>query len=170
MSDVVEMIVEAIQKEHESFHAKVISQVNGVVANHIPLQVDSFLRDYMSNNILHVHLTQSIKANAQDLQSQLYLMMRDDKQLFNADLAIWLSLKIKFEQITTTTACRPFATPLRDHDDYQDDDARSGTQEKLDEFDTWMEDVGTNDDEVPDDKVLQELLEEMLGVIDEAKL
>ncbi|GJX04921.1 hypothetical protein Tco_0190837, partial [Tanacetum coccineum] len=34
----------------------------------------------------------------------------------------------------------------------------------------WMEDVGTDDDEVPDDKVSQELLEEMSGEIDEAKL
>ncbi|GKB00553.1 hypothetical protein Tco_0828546 [Tanacetum coccineum] len=29
----------------------------------------------------------------------------------------------------------------------------SGTQEQLDESDAWMEDVGTDDDEVPDDKV-----------------
>ncbi|GJT25011.1 hypothetical protein Tco_0894948 [Tanacetum coccineum] len=46
-------------------------------------------RDYMSNNILHVHPTQNAKANAQDLQYQLYLMMRDDEQLHNADLAIY---------------------------------------------------------------------------------
>ncbi|GJR61109.1 hypothetical protein Tco_1503271 [Tanacetum coccineum] len=48
-------------------------------------------------------------------QLQLYLMMRDDEQLRNADLAIWLSLKIKFEKITTATACRPSAIRLRDY-------------------------------------------------------
>ncbi|GKE57940.1 hypothetical protein Tco_1497125, partial [Tanacetum coccineum] len=147
------------------------------------------------------------KVNAQDLQYQLYLMMRDDEQLRNADLAIWLSLKIKFEKITTATACRPSAIRPRDHDDYQDDDARPegensvkrqktsehgtyslgemsygqameqepnssglGTQEQLNKFDAWMKDVGTDDDEVPDDKVSQELLEHMLGEIDEAQL
>ncbi|GKC51897.1 hypothetical protein Tco_1074642 [Tanacetum coccineum] len=34
-----------------------------------------------------------------------------------------LYAEIKFEKITTTTTCRSFATRLRDHDDYQDDDA-----------------------------------------------
>nr|GEY43130.1 hypothetical protein [Tanacetum cinerariifolium] len=134
-------------------------------------------------------------------------MMRNDEQLCNADLVIWLSLKIKFEKITTATACRPSAIRPRDHEDYQDDDARPkgdnsakrqkmfkhgtysfgelsfgqvmkqepnlsglGTQEQLDEFDAWMEDAETNDDEVPDDKVSQELLEEMSGEIDETQL
>ncbi|GJS57093.1 hypothetical protein Tco_0651877 [Tanacetum coccineum] len=45
---------EAIQKECENLCAEVISQVNDVIANHIPPRVDSFLWDYMSNNILHI--------------------------------------------------------------------------------------------------------------------
>ncbi|GKC68139.1 hypothetical protein Tco_1100737, partial [Tanacetum coccineum] len=97
--------------------------VDDAIDNHIPPQVDSLLRDYMTINILHVHPIQTEKANAQDLQHQRYLMMRDDEQLRNVDLAIWLSPKIKFEKITTATACRPFAIRPRDHDDYQDDDA-----------------------------------------------
>ncbi|GJZ73012.1 hypothetical protein Tco_0637158 [Tanacetum coccineum] len=206
-ADIATMIAEAIQKEHDNLRVEVISHVNDAIANHIPAHVDSFLRDYMTNNILHVHPTQNTKSNAQDLQYQLYLMMRNDEQLCNADLVIWLSLKIKFEKITTATACRPSAIRPRDHDDYQDDDARpegensakrqktfkheiyslgesssgqameqdpnpsgSGTQEQLDEFDAWMEDAGTDDDEVPDDKVSQELLEEMSGEIDETQL
>ncbi|GKB59958.1 hypothetical protein Tco_0916144 [Tanacetum coccineum] len=163
-SNVAAMIDEAIQKERENLRDELISQVNDAIANHIPPLVDSFLRDYMSNNVLHVYPTQTTKANAQDLQYQLYLIIRDDEQLCNADLAIWLSLKIKFEKITTVTACRPFTTRSRDHNGYQDDDACperessakrqkniSGTQEQLDKFDAWMENVGT-DDEVPKDK------------------
>ncbi|GKC25629.1 hypothetical protein Tco_1027779 [Tanacetum coccineum] len=50
-------------------------------------------------------------------------MIKDDEQLRNADLAIWLSLKIKFEKITTATPCRPSAIHRRDHEDHQDDDA-----------------------------------------------
>ncbi|GJU20320.1 hypothetical protein Tco_1153662 [Tanacetum coccineum] len=131
--DVVAMIVEAIKKEYENLHAEVISQVNDVVANHIPPQ---------------------------------------------------------FEGIIAATAYRPSTICLRDHDDYQDDDARPegensakrqktsehgtysvgesssgqaidhdqnlsglGTQEQLDAFDAWMEDVGTDDDDVPNDKI-----------------
>ncbi|GKC11468.1 hypothetical protein Tco_1008250, partial [Tanacetum coccineum] len=167
--------------------------------------VDSFLRNYMSNNILHVHPTQTAQATAQE--QQLYLTMKNDEQLQLQDLPTWLSLKIKFEGITAATAYRPFTIRLIDHDDYQDDDAclegensakrqktsehgtysagesssgqamdhdqnpsGSGTQEQLDAFDAWMEDARTDDDDVPDDKISQELVEEMSGEIDEAKL
>ncbi|GJY66627.1 hypothetical protein Tco_0468865 [Tanacetum coccineum] len=172
-----------IYKEHHTLRAKVISQVNDVVANHIPSQVDSLLRNYMSNNILHVHPTQTAQATAQEQQYQLYLTMKNDEQLQQQDLPIWLSLKIKFEGITTATTCHPSAIRTRDHDDYQDDDARpegksyakrkktskNGTY-SVDEFDAWMEDAGTDDDEVPDDKISQELMDEMSEEIDEAKL
>nr|GEZ69076.1 hypothetical protein [Tanacetum cinerariifolium] len=45
-----------------------------------------------------------------------------------------------------------------------------GTQEQLEEFDTWLDGFRTDDDEVPNDKVSQELLEAMSGEINEAKL
>ncbi|GKC01057.1 hypothetical protein Tco_0987193 [Tanacetum coccineum] len=51
-------------------------------------------------------------------------MERENLWVEKQDLSIWLSLKIKFENITNVAACRPFAIRLRDHDDYQDDDAR----------------------------------------------
>ncbi|GKA09660.1 hypothetical protein Tco_0688991 [Tanacetum coccineum] len=87
-ADVAVMIVEAIQKERDNLHAEVISQVNDDIANHIPPQVDSFLQDYMSNNILHVHPTQPARFSAHDLQHQLFLMMKDDKHLCNSDLPL----------------------------------------------------------------------------------
>ncbi|GJW46442.1 hypothetical protein Tco_0078088 [Tanacetum coccineum] len=133
-ADVAAMIVEAIKKERNNLCAEIILQVSDAITNHIPPQ-------------------------------------------------------IKFEKITTATACRPSAIHPRDHDDYQDDDARPegenstkkqkmskhgtyllgesssrqameqepnpsglGTQEQLDEFDAWMEDARTDDDEVPNDK------------------
>ncbi|GJY32729.1 hypothetical protein Tco_0417198 [Tanacetum coccineum] len=45
----------------------------------------------------------------------------------------------------------------------------SGTQEQLDEFDAWMDDFGTDDDEVPTEEVSQELLEELSEEVDEAQ-
>ncbi|GKD78540.1 hypothetical protein Tco_1341161 [Tanacetum coccineum] len=54
-TDMANMIVEALQKERESLRAELSMQINNAVANTIPSQVDSFLKDYMSNNILHVN-------------------------------------------------------------------------------------------------------------------
>nr|GEZ83924.1 hypothetical protein [Tanacetum cinerariifolium] len=49
--------------------------------------------------------------------------------------------------------------------------SRLGTQEQLDDFDAWMKDARIDDDdEVLDKKISQELMEEMSGEIDEAKL
>ncbi|GKC30823.1 hypothetical protein Tco_1038117 [Tanacetum coccineum] len=88
-----------------------------------------------------------------------------ERQKTQSDVA---AIRIKFEKITIATACRLSATRPRDHDDYQENDAHP--EGESNEFDAWMEDVGTYDDEVPDDKVSQELVEEMLEEIDEAKL
>ncbi|GJT81730.1 hypothetical protein Tco_1056072 [Tanacetum coccineum] len=146
------------------------TQVNDAIANHIPSQFDSLLRNYMSNNILRVHPTQTAKATAREQQYQLYMTMKDNN-------------------ITTATACRPFAIRLRDHDDYQDDDAypkgeNNVKRQKTLECGTYLvgesssgqameQDPnlsGSNDDEVPNDKASQELVEEMSEVINEAKL
>ncbi|GKC57773.1 hypothetical protein Tco_1085371 [Tanacetum coccineum] len=48
--------------------------------------------------------------------------------------------------------------------------SRSGTQEQLNEFNAWVDDFGTDDDEVPTEEVSQELMEEISGEIDEAQL
>ncbi|GJY29033.1 hypothetical protein Tco_0404800 [Tanacetum coccineum] len=54
-----------------------------VVAKAIRLErqkVDSFLRDYINNNILHVHTTKVDSSSILDLQHQLYLKMKDGEQ------------------------------------------------------------------------------------------
>ncbi|GKC88127.1 NADH dehydrogenase [ubiquinone] iron-sulfur protein 1, mitochondrial, partial [Tanacetum coccineum] len=43
--------------------------------------VDSFLRNYMNNNIIHVHSTESASSSIPDLQQQLYLKMKDDERV-----------------------------------------------------------------------------------------
>ncbi|GJU87661.1 hypothetical protein Tco_1295207 [Tanacetum coccineum] len=45
----------------------------------------------------------------------------------------------------------------------------SGNQEQLDDFDFWMDSYATDDDEIPIEKVSQELVNEMLQIVDEAK-
>nr|GEZ27979.1 hypothetical protein [Tanacetum cinerariifolium] len=69
-------------------------------------------------------------------------------------------LMIKFKKITTAIAYRPFAIRLRDHDDYQDNDAHLEGKNN----------VGIDDDEFPDDKVSQEHSEEISREINEAQL
>ncbi|GJW83236.1 hypothetical protein Tco_0156381 [Tanacetum coccineum] len=45
-----------------------------------------------------------------------------------------------------------------------------GTHEQLDEFDAWMDDFGTNDDEVPTEEVSQELLKDISREVDDTQL
>nr|GEX36906.1 retrovirus-related Pol polyprotein from transposon TNT 1-94 [Tanacetum cinerariifolium] len=126
---------------------------NDFMKNNLPKAVDSFLRDYMSNHILHVHPTSSTSSSIPDLQHQLYLKMKDDEQAQQA----WLSLKIKFERpAPLVETCRVVVVRTLDHEDHHDDDARpegeSRTQEHLDEFDAWMVDFSADDDEVPSEE------------------
>ncbi|GJR07508.1 hypothetical protein Tco_0790160 [Tanacetum coccineum] len=46
----------------------------------------------------------------------------------------------------------------------------SGNQEQIDDFDFWTDSYATDDDELPSEKVSQELVEEMSQTVDEAKL
>ncbi|GKA13816.1 hypothetical protein Tco_0693462 [Tanacetum coccineum] len=46
----------------------------------------------------------------------------------------------------------------------------SGNQEQLDDFDFWTDSYATDDDELPTEKVSQELVEKMSQTVDEAKL
>ncbi|GJX10674.1 hypothetical protein Tco_0200533 [Tanacetum coccineum] len=91
-ADIASMVAEAVRKEQERTRAELSLQVSNDVATNVPPQVDAFLRNYMNNNILHVHPTESASSSIPNLQQQLYLKMKDDEQARNADLPIWLAL------------------------------------------------------------------------------
>nr|GEX27521.1 hypothetical protein [Tanacetum cinerariifolium] len=86
--------------------------------------VNSFLQNYMSHHILDVHPTANAISSIPDLQHQLYLKMKDNERAHDADLVIWLSLKIKFEK--PVPLVKPYRVVVRthDHEDHHDDDAR----------------------------------------------
>ncbi|GJV19073.1 hypothetical protein Tco_1368093 [Tanacetum coccineum] len=143
--------------------------------------VNSSIRSYMLNHILHVHTTQASKASAHEQQYQLYLTMKDDLQLQQADLPIWLALKIKFEGIiANNTSCISSVIRPRDQDDHHDDahpeEENSAKRQKISEHGTYVFGESSsgkadkNDDELLAEKVSQELVEEMLKLVDEAKL
>ncbi|GKE30213.1 hypothetical protein Tco_1445597 [Tanacetum coccineum] len=86
--------------------------------------------------------------------------MKDDERARDNDLAVWLSLKIKFEKpIPLVEPYRVATVHTRNHEDHDDDDAR--TQEQLEDFDAWQDGQGTDDDDVPDEEVSPELLDEV---------
>ncbi|GJS96986.1 hypothetical protein Tco_0803954 [Tanacetum coccineum] len=131
--------------------------------------------------------------------------MKDNPQLQQEDLPIWLALKYKFERLhMATTPCRPFAVRPRDQDDPHDDahpegensakrqntsdhgtfvfgessfgqdyesepgPSTSGNQDQSNDFDFWTNSYAT-DDVLLDEKVSQELVDEMSQTVDEAK-
>nr|GEW62316.1 hypothetical protein [Tanacetum cinerariifolium] len=121
-ADVAKMIADVILQERENLRAEISSQINNAITNHIPSQVDSSVRNYMSGHILHVHLTQATPAPTQEQQYQLYLTMHANPQLQQDDLPIWLVLKYKFERLyVSNTSCRPSSVHPRDQDDPYDD-------------------------------------------------
>ncbi|GKE51453.1 hypothetical protein Tco_1486609, partial [Tanacetum coccineum] len=135
------MLYEALK---EMLPLMVNKEVNKIAKMTVPIYVaEGLLLDRQKN---HVDVTSMIVEAIQKERDNLRAgVISDDEQLRNADLAIWLSLKIKFEKITTAIACRPSATRPRDHDD-------------------------AHYDEVPTDKVSQDLWEEVSEEIDEARV
>ncbi|GJX91538.1 hypothetical protein Tco_0344864 [Tanacetum coccineum] len=75
-ANIVAMVDEAVKKKHEHTRAELSLHVTNDVANHVPTQVDSFLQNYMSNHILHVHPKEAASSSIPDLQRQLNLKMK----------------------------------------------------------------------------------------------
>ncbi|GJY08779.1 integrase, catalytic region, zinc finger, CCHC-type containing protein [Tanacetum coccineum] len=116
------MIAKAILQERGNIQAEISSQIQKAIDHHIPSQVDASVRSYMSGHILHVHPAQSQTLSVPEQQYQLYLSMKNDPQLQQQDIAIWLALQMKFENLQVPqTTCRPSAIRPRDQDDPHDD-------------------------------------------------
>ncbi|GJS85037.1 hypothetical protein Tco_0751578 [Tanacetum coccineum] len=65
------MIAKAILQERGNIHAEISSQIQKAIDNHIPSQVDTSVRSYMSGHILHVHPVQSQTTFVPEQQYQL---------------------------------------------------------------------------------------------------
>ncbi|GKB91115.1 hypothetical protein Tco_0963387 [Tanacetum coccineum] len=179
------MIAKAILQERGNIQAEISSQIQKAIDNHIPSQVDASVRSYMSGHILHVHPVQSQTTYVPEQQYQLYLSMKVDPQLQHQDIAIWLALQMKFERLQVPqTTCRSSSVRPRDQDNPHDDShpegenineeergpSNLGYQEQEDDYDFWIDSYALDDDEIPSKQVSQDILEEVLLTIDEAKL
>ncbi|GJT53080.1 retrovirus-related pol polyprotein from transposon TNT 1-94 [Tanacetum coccineum] len=126
------------------------------IDNHIPSQVDASVRSYMSGHILHVHPVQSQTPSVPEQQYLLYLSMKNDPQLQQQDIAIWLALQMKFESLQNrakrqkTSECEACVSG----------ESSSGQVYENEQ----------DDDEIPTKQMLQDIMEEVSLTIDEAKL
>ncbi|GJZ80520.1 hypothetical protein Tco_0645514 [Tanacetum coccineum] len=178
------MIAKAILQERGNIQAEISSQIQKAIDHHIPSQVDASVRSYMSGHILHVHPAQSQTLSVPEQQYQLYLSMKNDPQLQQQDIAIWLALQMKFENLQVPqTTCRPSAVRLRDqdnpHDDAHPEGENSAKRQKTSEYEAYVFGESSSgqvnkeerdDDEIPMKQVSQDIMEEVSLTIDEAKL
>ncbi|GJZ79057.1 hypothetical protein Tco_0643894 [Tanacetum coccineum] len=137
------MIAKAILQERGNIQAEISSQIQKAIDNNIPSQVDASVRSYMSGHILHVHPAQSQTPSVPEQQYQLYLSMKDDPQLQQQDIAIWLALQMKFESLQVPqTTCRTSAVRPRDQDDPHDDAHPEGEnrakRQKTSEYEAYV--------------------------------
>ncbi|GJZ47860.1 hypothetical protein Tco_0601692 [Tanacetum coccineum] len=154
------------------------------IDNQIHSQVDASVRSYMSGHILHVHPVQSQTPYVPEQQYQLYLSMKNDPQLQQQDIAIWVALQMKFENLQVPqTTCRPSTIRPRDQDDPHDDahleGENSAKRQKTFEYKVnvsresssrQVNEEERDDDEIPSKQVSQDIMEEVSLTIDEAKL
>ncbi|GJS66164.1 hypothetical protein Tco_0680728 [Tanacetum coccineum] len=152
---------DAIQQERENLWTEISSQINNAITNHIPSQVDSSVRNYMSGHILlHVSDTPCIPfaVHPRD-QDDPY----DDAHPEGENDA---KRQKTFEHGTYV-----FGESSSGQDNKSEPGlSTSGNQEQLDNFDFWTDSYATDDDELPTEKVSQELVNEMSQTVDEAKL
>ncbi|GJW01030.1 hypothetical protein Tco_1556281 [Tanacetum coccineum] len=148
------MIAKAILQERGNIQAEISSQIQKSIDNHIPSQVDASVRSYMSGNILHVHPAQSQTLSIPEQQYQLYLSMKDDPQLQQQDIAIWLALQMKFKglQRQKTSEYKAYVSGESTSGQVNENEqgpSTSGNQEQEDDYDFWTESYTSDDDEIP---------------------
>ncbi|GKE14163.1 hypothetical protein Tco_1421740 [Tanacetum coccineum] len=145
----------------------------------IPSHVDLFLKNYMENNILQkrlvpLYVAEGLLLDEQKTQADVAAIIMEaiQKECENLRAKITLQvnnaisnsipLQIKFEKPTPpATPCRIAAIRLRDHDDHHKNALPEGVNSVKRQ---------KHDDEVPTEEVSQELMEGMLGEIDESQL
>ncbi|GJX61193.1 hypothetical protein Tco_0294093 [Tanacetum coccineum] len=96
-----------------------------------------------TGHILHVHPAKTQTLSIPEQQYQLYLSMKDNPQLQQQDIAIWLALQMKFENLQVPqTTCRPSAVRPRDQDDPHDDahpeGENSAKRQKTSEYEAYV--------------------------------
>nr|GEV98028.1 integrase, catalytic region, zinc finger, CCHC-type, peptidase aspartic, catalytic [Tanacetum cinerariifolium] len=98
------------------------------------------------------------------LDKEIFQELTKEREILQAEITL---------QVTNAIANKTATVCIRDHEDHHDDDARlegksSAKRQNTSEYGTYS--VGTNDDKVPTEEVSPELMEEISGEINKAKL
>ncbi|GJR23788.1 hypothetical protein Tco_0972315 [Tanacetum coccineum] len=176
-----EQPVNVIKEEKEvSLPTMVDDRVKELTKTQVPVYVAWGLimeRQHSQVDVAKI-IADAIQQERENLRAEINLQLQQD------DLPICLALKYKFERLhVSNTPCRPSVIRLRDQDDPCDDaypeGENSAMRQKTFEHRTCMfgesssgQDLESepDDDEIPTDKVSQELVDEMSHTVDEAKL
>ncbi|GKC39244.1 hypothetical protein Tco_1051628 [Tanacetum coccineum] len=102
----------------------------------------------MSGHILHVHPAQTQTLSVPEQQYQLYLSIKENPQLQQQDIAIWIALQMKFENLQTS-----------EYEAYVSGESSSGQ----------VNEEERDDDEIPSKQVSHDIMEEVSLTIDETK-
>ncbi|GJS09485.1 hypothetical protein Tco_0366281 [Tanacetum coccineum] len=167
------MIAKAILQERRNIQAEISSQIYKAIDNQIPSQVDASIRSYMSGHILHVHPAQSQTHSVPEQQYQMYLSMKNDSQLQQQDIAIWVALQIKFKNLQKTSEYEAYVSGESSSGQVNEEErgpSTSGKQEQVDDYDFCTDSYASDDDEIPMKQVSQDIMKELSLTIDEAKL
>ncbi|GJR20563.1 hypothetical protein Tco_0969090 [Tanacetum coccineum] len=179
--------------ERGRLQAEISSQIQQAIDNHIPSLVDESVRNYMSGHILHVHPAQPQTTYVPEQQYQLYLLMKNNPQLQQQDIAIWLALPTKqvsqdiMEEVSLTineAKLKKIADEIlrqrltyvtgesssRQVNEKEQGSSTPWNQEQEDDYDFWTEPYASDDDEIPMKQVSQDIIEEVSLAIDEAEL
>nr|GEU42615.1 hypothetical protein [Tanacetum cinerariifolium] len=161
--DVAKMIFDSIQQECENLQSKITSQINDAISNYIPLQLEYddlpiWLALRYKFERLHVATTpcrpSAVRPRDQDDP-------HDDGH-HKRENSAKRQKTYEHETFGESSFSQDFESELGP--------STSNNQEQSDDFDFWIDSYATVDDEIPNEKVSQELVNEMSHTVDEAKL
>ncbi|GJX60533.1 hypothetical protein Tco_0291923 [Tanacetum coccineum] len=165
-----EVMVESLPTmEHGRLQAKISSQIQQAIDNHIPSLVDKSVRNYMSGHILHVHPAQPQTTSVPEQQYRLTSAAgpRDQEDSHN-DAPPDRENSAKRQK---TSEYKSYVTRESSGqvNESEQSPSSSGNQEQVDDYDFWTESYASDDDEIPTKQVSQDIMEEVSLTINEAE-
>ncbi|GJW35056.1 hypothetical protein Tco_0057976 [Tanacetum coccineum] len=156
------------------FRSEITLQVNDAITNHIPSQVDSSVRSYMlGHDDLPIWLALKYKFERLHMAATTCIpsAVRPRDQDDPHDDAHPEGENSAKRQKTSEHGTFVFGESLSDQDyEKKSGPSTSGNQEQSDDFDFWTNSYVIDDDVLPNEKVSQELMDEISQTVDEAKL
>nr|GEV21932.1 reverse transcriptase domain-containing protein [Tanacetum cinerariifolium] len=155
-AEVAKMIIDAIQQEHENFRSEISSQVNDAITNHIR----SHLAHKYKFERLHMATT----------PCKPYVVRPRDQDDPHDDAHPKGKNSVK-RQKTSEHEMFVFRESSSGQDyESESGPSMSGNQDQYDDFDFWTNFYASGDDVLLNEKVSQNLMDEMSQTVDEAKL